>query len=655
MAAKQVLLLFKDQALQDVIARAVLQPAGYRVHNSSSAETAVQLARKILPHCILLEAKLDEPDFPLIRQLKRQHPATPLLLFTTQITLEKSLAALRAGADDILTPPMKTQVVLQAVQAALTRQEEFQDWTTLETRRNTQSLQRRLDELDALSRVGRSVTASLDIDSILSTVVESAVELTGADEGSLLLLDRESGELYIRAAKNIGEEIAHTFRMPVDDSLAGEVIRSGEPLLYSGDSPQKIQTAYFVQSLMYVPLRSHSETIGVLSIHNRQKKDPFSESQLTLVSAIADYAAIAIENARLFDNTEVERRKLNAILTKVVDGVIVVDHEQNLLLMNPTACAAFNVQSEVAAGQKINQLVHHPDLLRIFDLKPSFFPLRREVVLEDGRVFNIQATDIPEVGLVLTMQDITQIKEMDRLKSDFVNAVSHDLRSPLTAIMGYVELLERVGPLNETQREFIQRVTLSVQNVTGLINELLDLGRIEAGFDTQKEMFALEHLVNLTIEELRELAESKNQALIVEIAPNLPPIYASPTRIQQVLNNLIGNAIKYTQVGGWVRVNLHTEDRQFILQVSDNGPGIPVSEQPYIFDRFYRATNATQATGTGLGLAIVKSIVENHQGRIWVDSVPGQGATFTVVLSQKKPPEKPLSRQPEQWEKASLE
>lgn len=247
-------------------------------------------------------------------------------------------------------------------------------------------------------------------------------------------------------------------------------------------------------------------------------------------------------------------------------------------------------------------------------------------------MFNIQATAIPEVGLVLTMQDITQIKELDRVKSDFVSAVSHDLRSPLTAILGYVELLERVGTLNETQQEFVKRVHISVQNITNLINELLDLGRIEAGFDAQREFFSLENLVLLTIEEHREAADAKSQALMVEVDPGLPDIFASPTRMQQVLSNLIGNAIKYTQPNGWIRISAQPEDEQLILQVQDNGPGILVSEQPYIFDRFYRASNTEEASGTGLGLAIVKSIVENHQGRIWVDSLPGRGATFTVML-----------------------
>jgi two-component system NtrC family sensor kinase len=388
-------------------------------------------------------------------------------------------------------------------------------------------------------------------------------------------------------------------------------------------------------------LRGPRGVIGVLGVDNRINKEPFGENHLALMTRIAAYTAIALENARLFANTEIERRKLNAILTKVVDGIIVVDHNQNMVLMNPTAREAFGVSSRYLAGSPIKDLVASTDLLEILNQNENMYPFQREVELEDGRVFNVQATVIPEVGIALTMQDMTQIKELDRIKSDFVSTVSHDLRSPLTAILGYVELLDRVGPLTDMQREFVERVHVSVQSITTLINELLDLSRIEAGFDTQKEFFSIEAIIDATVEELRESADTKNQVITQEVPPDLPPIFASPSRIQQVLANLVGNAIKYTQETGEVKIIARTEADQLILQICDDGPGILPAEQPFVFDRFFRASNVGETDGTGLGLAIVKSIVENHHGRTWVESVPGQGSTFTVVLPLLPPNETP--------------
>jgi two-component system NtrC family sensor kinase len=313
--------------------------------------------------------------------------------------------------------------------------------------------------------------------------------------------------------------------------------------------------------------------------------------------------------------------------------VIIVDQDKRLILMNRKACEAFGVQDNNLAGKRVREVIQHPELLEVLREKDDSSPSRVEVALEDGRVFNSQLTSIPEIGLVVTMQDITHLKELDRIKSDFVNTVSHDLRSPLTAILGYVELIDRVGPVNEQQKEFIRRVQISVHNITALINDLLDLGRIEAGFDIRKEIVPISAIISYAVDGLRGRATDKNMEVNLALPESLPQVLGNPVRLRQMLSNLIANAIKYTPSGGKVTISAHSEDGQIILQVSDNGPGIPPNDQAYIFDKFYRASNVPiDSPGTGLGLAIVKSIVENHLGRIWVDSTLGQGTTFTVVL-----------------------
>jgi len=303
------------------------------------------------------------------------------------------------------------------------------------------------------------------------------------------------------------------------------------------------------------------------------------------------------------------------------------------VLINQTARNVFAIRDEgQLVGKLAREVINSPELLEILTDGDTSAPYRSEIALEDGRVFNAQVTPIPEVGVAVILQDITHLKELDRIKSDFVNTVSHDLRSPLTAILGYVELIERVGPISDQQIEFIRRIELSVQNITALINDLLDLGRIEAGFDVHKEIVPLRTLVYYTIDSLRGRLEEKTIQLEVDVPEELPPILGNPIRIRQMLMNLIGNALKYTQAGGEICVSARSQGGQIILQVSDNGPGIPLADQPYIFDKFYRASNVGRESGTGLGLAIVKSIVENHQGRIWVDSTPGHGSKFTIVL-----------------------
>ena len=424
------------------------------------------------------------------------------------------------------------------------------------------------------------------------------------------------------------------------------MLRSRKPLLFDAETPLKIKTSYLVHAGIYVPLLLKERAIGVLSVNNRtpgsagKGEKAFSEAQLAQVSALADYAAIAIENARLYARSEMERHKLETILTGVEDVVIVVDGDGRLVLVNQTARRVFGVEAERVVNHPAQAVFRHADLLELLETgageqpaagEPA--PRRSEIKLEDGRVYNAQLTPIPEVGLAITMQDITHLKELDRIKSDFVNTVSHDLRSPLTAILGYVELIEHVGAVNKTQADFIQRIQYSVHSITALINDLLDLGRIEAGFDTRKEVTPLGAIIHYALQGVEGLAKERGQEVAVSVPEELPMVLGSPTRLKQMVQNLALNAVKYTPRGGRIQVRARAEGEQFILQVSDNGPGIPPADQPYIFDKFYRASNVPGDTpGTGLGLAIVKSIVEDHRGRIWVESALGQGSTFTVVL-----------------------
>jgi two-component system NtrC family sensor kinase len=370
-----------------------------------------------------------------------------------------------------------------------------------------------------------------------------------------------------------------------------------------------------------------------LGVDNRTSAQPFQEQHLTLVSALADYAAIAIENAQLFEHTEVAREKLETILGGIGDGVIVVGDDLRVILVNHPAAQFFQLRKDEVINKVITQVFQHEQLLEILQDEALEYPYHCETILDDGRVLNTQITQIPEVGLAVTMQDITTLKELDRIKSDFVNTVSHDLRSPLTAILGYVDLVGRVGSVNEKQAEFIKRIQISVHNITTLIDDLLELGRIESGFDARKEFVPLPSILKLTLENVGGSIAEKQQELVVDIHETVGKVFGDPIRLRQLVDNLVSNAVRYTPVGGKICVSIHSENEQVIFQIQDTGPGIPASDQPYIFDKFYRASNVEKRTpGSGLGLAIVKSVVDNHQGRVWVESTVGEGSTFTVVL-----------------------
>jgi PAS domain S-box-containing protein len=331
--------------------------------------------------------------------------------------------------------------------------------------------------------------------------------------------------------------------------------------------------------------------------------------------------------------SETERVKLEAIISNIQDGVIVMDEKQNVLLINQATRDIFNLGDEILVGKSLKEVIGNADLNALL-VRFGEGPLKyHEINFDDGRVFNAQYTPIPRIGSAVTMQDISYLKELDRLKSDFIHTISHDLRSPLTAILGYTELVERTGPLNQNQLDFMHRLQGSVQHITSLVNDLLDLGRLDAGFDTRREAVQLENVLKYTLDMFDSQLKKKKINLVTDIASGLQPLRANPIRIRQMLDNLLGNAIKYTPVDGSVRVGMSMQDDQIVIRVEDTGPGIPPDEQNRIFDKFYRATNRPDGVvGSGLGLAIVKSIVDSHQGRVWVESNLGAGSAFVVLL-----------------------
>ncbi|MBI3761491.1 MAG: response regulator [Chloroflexi bacterium] len=634
----KILVIDDGREVRDFLVKYVLAPRGFEVLVAEDGEQGLAMALAASPDLIIADHNMPgRSGIEVVAGLRAAGRDIPTILMTAQGSEALAKEAVEAGVSAYIVKPFETDEMLAAIGRALRDAQRRREVTRLAAELQTANseLTSRLRELEALTSVGHAITAHLDLDTVLGKVIESAVSLTGAEEGSLLLLDEKTGELTMRAAKNFDDEFVRTFRLRSQDSLAGQVIRSGQPFLLDESAPQKIKTTYLVHSLIYVPLRAHARVIGVLGVDNRRTRRAFSIHEQRLMVALADYAAVAVENARLYSNTEAERSKLDTILRQTEDGVIVVDQEKRLMLINPTARAAFGINGADVTGRPVSEIIQHPEVRDLLarsgdDLKTR----RREVPLEDGRVFNAHLTEIGGVGQAVVMQDITHLKELDRIKSEFVTAVSHDLRSPLTAILGYVELLNRAGPLNDQQAEFVRRVRFSVQAITALISDLLDLGRIEAGFDTQKEPLQVPLLVRYAVDGLVSRAEQKRIKIKLDMPQSAEPVLGNPVRLRQMAANLIDNAIKYTPDGGTVSVAVRDESDQIIFTVTDTGVGIAPADQPYIFDKFYRARNVkdSDVPGTGLGLSLVKSIVENHSGRVWVDSKLGYGTTFVVVL-----------------------
>lgn len=614
-----------------------LFPPGYQIdvlHSLAGLEIALQRLDDLA--LVVVDLGL-VPDASAQRALLHLMDRLPLVLLVKGDSESARLQANRLMVETIVLAlialPIEAERDQSVIKRALERFESLAQRRRLEQDLGeaNRRLNQRLQEINTIYTVGKSVASSLNLDDVLARVVDTSVNFTQAEEGFILL--HEDNRLYLRVSKNLSENLVQRFNVEAADPIAWQVISSGRPAMLKRDI--RIATGYLVRALLYLPLRAPGRgVVGVLGVVNRRREDPFSEEQLFTLSSLADFAAIAVENAQLFSSITAEKSRLQAILEHATEVLLITDSDNRLLVWSQMAGETFGIPQE-AQGQPIETVITNEKVLELFERSgPETSLAHAEIPLADEHTFNAQLTVAEGLGRVVVMQDITHLKELDRLKSEFVSTVSHDLRTPLTTVQGYIELLDRVGPLNATQQGFVKKALNSLSHITLLISDLLDIGRIEAGYDLEMRPCRINDCITQTVESLLDTAAQHEVTLRVGTVAEGLWVKGNPYRLRQVLDNLINNAIKYNRPNGWIEVRAQRDEDHIVVQVQDNGIGIPTEEQPRVFDRFYRVVTeeTEQIRGSGLGLAIVKSIVEKHKGRAWVESTPGKGSTFSFIL-----------------------
>lgn len=641
MTGERILVVDDSKQTCDFV-QSFLENNRYVVSTARDGSEGLSLILQDPPDLVILDMQMPQRSgIAVMETLKEKGLDIPIIFSTAHGSEELVVTALRLGAMDYVSKPFQPEDMLAAVERALELGKLRQEHTRLaqELGQARQALQTQLQELNTLYAVGKSVTFLLDSVQVANRVVEAATFMTRAEEGSLMLWDQSDGKLTVRATKSADEKSAHAMHEVIQDELCEQVVKSGKPMLLSGRALRRAAPRHPARALLCVPLKVPGRgVIGVLNLFNKVSDRPFSERDLFLISAISDYASIALENAGLFARLELEKNRLETILWETEAVVIVLDFEDRILFCNRAARRAFNLGDFQVDGLSLPKIIKHQELLDLLARSQGQDqPGRAEIALPDNRILDARISTIGDVGQVVLMQDVTDLKELDRIKSEFVSTVSHDLRTPLTTIQGYLDLLPRVGPLNAQQADFMSRIQNSLSAVTGFIGDLLDVSRIEAGLDLEMVPTHLEPIITEAVAEVRPELEAKRQKLELKMPSRLSTVSGNPRRLRQMMTNLLSNAVKYTPQQGAIAVSVVEGEKHFMICIADTGIGIPLDDQPYIFDKFYRADTpqVSQIEGTGLGLSIVKSVVERHGGRVWVDSLPGQGSTFTVLLPKE--------------------
>jgi signal transduction histidine kinase len=506
------------------------------------------------------------------------------------------------------------------------------------------SLQSRLEELNRLLLVSQGVASSLDMQDAVQPVME-AILATGASSVRVVMPppddNPEQEQNVVYALGPAKDQFAHLDDQIIlmanqqDLVVMTNVARSRGLELRAGSAPA---------SLLAIPLRHENQSYGVLWAGYDQAR-LFSEADVRFLTTLAGQAALAASNNHLFRSAEVGRQRLAAILASTPDPVLVTDQFDRLLLANPAAWQLLGAAIGSGEGQPIEKVVSQKPLLNILQAS-SPEKLSAEVTFPSGQVYLATASpvvaDDRSVGRVCILLDVTHFKELDTMKTEFVSTVSHDLRSPLTLMRGYATMLEMVGTLNEQQQGYVKKIIFGVENMARLVNNLLDLGRVEAGVGLQLETAPLLDLLERVTGPLQLQAAQKNIELLVESPKNtMPLIEADQALFQQAMYNLVENAIKYTPQGGKVEVRLKIVGDGLLFEVQDSGIGIAPIDQPRLFEKFYRGgqREAREQKGSGLGLAIVKSITERHGGKVWLESQLGKGSTFFLQVPLHQPRE----------------
>ncbi len=500
-------------------------------------------------------------------------------------------------------------------------------------------LKDRLDDLSLILKVAQEVSATLDIGQGMPSILEGALAGTGALVARIILLSAEgTPQVVISRGEqfdglNLLDRGLTLAALETDPPLVIENLRRARSLIGPGPLPEQIQ------AVVALPVMSKGTPVAVMWVGFPEPRQ-FDSSEIDILSTLSSQTAVLIENARLFQVAEGGRRRLSAILSSTSDAILVTDRRNLLLLINPAAERALDLPAERFVGQDITEVPLQPELLKVLTEPLGVGgPLIEEIPLADGRTFYASASmilsaDGEDMGRVVVLRDVTHFKEVDEMKSEFVATVSHDLRAPLTFMRGYATMMPMVGALNEKQQEYIEKILIGIDQMSGLIEDLLNLGRIEAGVGLEAKPCHMGAIVVEVVDSMRARAAAKGLTLRLEPSDPAPVILGDATLLRQALTNLVDNAIKYTPSGGSVTVGLHVIGEEVQINVTDTGIGVAPEDQPRLFEKFsrIRRRESEDVPGSGLGLAIVKSIIERHGGRLWVESALHKGSTFAFAL-----------------------
>ncbi len=531
-----------------------------------------------------------------------------------------------------------------------------------------------LRQREYLLRITRAMTSRLDLPSLLRLILSSSAEMVGCRAGLIALEDersalgrshRASSGLQVRAVYNIPPKYLPAFEplldvLPPDWEEDADDTERFEPYYLNLQAQLRVveeELGITLGQVVGLPLLFERELLGIIYLFRSEYA--FTQMDWQFLQGFADQAAIAVRNARLYHQLETERGRLATIIENSADGIMILDMDRHVTVINQALAAMIGITEREALGRPCHEVLQIENVQGEDLCQPETTPeilgdtgmhCEGELVRPGGGRITVSITYTPLhddetgdlVSIIANVHDITRFREEEEIKSTFTSIISHELKTPVALIKGYAQTLARPDADwdAETASQGLQVIEEEADRLEALINNLLDVSRIQAsGLSLDYADVDAESLARRVAEAYR--TQTDRHRIEVDFPHQLPLVWGDEERLRQVLTNLVSNAIKYSPDGGLIRIGGWAErsteaagGERVVLYVADQGIGIPRYELEHIFERFYRVDSSLRrnTAGSGLGLFLTKAIVEAHGGQIWVRSEAGSGTTFFVAL-----------------------
>ena len=538
----------------------------------------------------------------------------------------------------------------------------------------------RIRQRDYLLSITQAMISRLNVRAVLRLILQAAVDMMQGQSGLIALYNTE-GVFGFWTSYGLPPALVDAFQPLVEDIPAVDKAENFTIPNLSGKLAQIAEeTGLLLRQVVALPMmvdaaadgragrEPHQDFLGVLFVF-RSHSLSFSPDDRQILKSFADYAAIAVNNAQLYEAAVTERGRLDALLESSGDGIMVLRPDLSIERLNRALASLTGWTAEEAISHPHDDVIVWARPNGDMTLEKALaqgWPAREsasmgraaatgralyvegELRRRNGSVVSVGITYAPLLGrngrlinIIGTVRDITRFREADVLKDTFISVVSHELKTPVSIIKGYAETLRRPEARRNPAlvEEMLTSITEESDRLARLVDDLLDASRLQAGGLPFRDVedVDLRFIARRVVE--RYAPQAPQHQLILDFTPedDFPTVRGDPQRLEQVLDNLVSNAIKYSPRGGVVEIKGEASTVEVVISVRDEGVGVPLEEQERIFTRFHRVESPeTRAvSGTGLGLYLTRAIVQAHGGRCWVDSIPGQGATFYVALPRE--------------------